>query len=267
MSWLTELYDQHLLIFALVLARIAGLVIMGPLFSAVEIPARFRAAIAVVLALVVSPTLSTDAVPPETTLLPLALAASGELLIGLMLGMGVTIVISGAQMAGHLVAQLCGLSAAEVVDPGSAASVPLMSRMLQLIALAVYVTIGAHRWLISGLLDTFSAVPLGTGRLSDSIGTTLLTLLAQSYSLGLRIAAPAVLSLLIATLVLGMISRTLPQLNLLALGFGINVLAGLGVLSISLGTLAWVFEDELRPAMTALFDAIRQTGPATHVFW
>jgi len=83
------------------------------------------------------------------------------------------------------------------------------------------------------------------------------SLLTQSFVLGVRAAAPAMVALLLATLVLGLVSRTLPQLNVMALGFGFNVLATLGALSISLGAAAWAFQDQVEPVLETVLDALK----------
>jgi len=76
-----------------------------------------------------------------------------------------------------------------------------------------------------------------------------------------------VLALLLATLILGLIGRTLPQLNVLALGFGLNAMVTLAMLMISLGTVAWLFEGELQPAITGLFQAIIHSAPPACRCW
>ena len=70
-------------------------------------------------------------------------------------------------------------------------------------------------------------------------------------------AAPAVTSLLLATLVLGLIGRTLPQLNILALGFGLNSLLAFAALGLTLGAAAWAFQDQIQPAMQTIFNALK----------
>jgi flagellar biosynthetic protein FliR len=105
-------------------------------------------------------------------------------------------------------------------------------------------------------LDTFATIPPGMGTLSHSLGEASITLLTQSFDLGVRASAPAIVALLIATLVLGLISRTLPQLNVMAIGFGINATFMLVTLSVSLGAIAWLFQAELDPAIEILIDSL-----------
>lgn len=263
MTWPVELYHFHFLTFSLVLARVTGLVITAPLCTTLQAPKQVRATLALALALVIAPTQIQQAQAPPQTLAGLMLPLVSELLVGAGLGLGVSILLGAAQLSGHLISQLSGLSAAQAFDPGLGGSTPLFSRLLGLFATAIYLAVGAQRWLIGALLETFSVMPAGEARLSESLGETLLAILSQSCSLGIRGAAPVVLALLLATLVLGLIGRTLPQLNVLALGFGLNAMVTFGMLMVSLGTMAWLFEGELQPAITALLEAIVKSGPAT----
>ena len=87
----------------------------------------------------------------------------------------------------------------------------------------MFVAIGGHRRVMTALLDSFATLPPGGGAMPTEIGEMLTTLAAQSFRLGVQAAMPAMVAMLLATLVLGLISRTLPQLNVMNLGFGINV--------------------------------------------
>jgi len=256
MPWLADLLTTHLVVFALALARVAGFVTTAPLYSTVAVPVQIRAILAVVLAVLVAPTQVAATVAPPATLVELLLAAGIEVLVGLALGLGTVILLAGDQLAGQLIAQISGLSLAEVFDPALDANVPVLAQLLHLFTVAMYLVIGGHRWLMAGLLDTFAALPLATARISDSLPDALITLASESFSLGLRAAAPAVIALLLATLVLGLVSRTLPQLNILSVGFGLNTFVAFGTLALSLGTVAWLFEEQLQPAVTIMRDAI-----------
>ena len=137
-------------------------------------------------------------------------------------------------LAGELIGRLSGLGIAEAFDPGLDENVPQFSRLLFLLAACVFLCIGGHRMVMAGLLDTFRAIPPGSGVLPRPLAEGLTTLVGQSFALGIRAAAPALAALLLATLRLGLIGRTLPQLNVLALGFGANALLAFAALALSL---------------------------------
>ncbi|HVC93041.1 MAG TPA: flagellar biosynthetic protein FliR [Pirellulales bacterium] len=256
MDWLLDFTGQQFLIFTLVLARVGGLVFAGPPLGGAEVPKQVRVFLAVVLALLVTPAQWGAAVEAPSSLAGHVLAVGGELLIGYTLGFGVTILFSGVQLAGQIVGQLSGMTLADVYNPGFDADIPLFSQLFYLVALAVYLVVGGHRLLMAGLLETFIAIPPGGAGLDVSLAETLVTMIGESFSLGIRLAAPAIVAGLLASLVLGTISRTLPQLNAMALGFGLNALTTFSVLSISLGSMAWVFHDEIEPALQGIVEGL-----------
>ena len=256
MDWLLEFTRHQFLIFTLVLARVSGLMFAGPPLGGSEIPKQVRAFLTVVMAVLVAPAQWNVAVEAPPALAGHLLAIGGELLIGYTLGFGMTILFSGVLLAGQIVGQLSGMTLADVYNPGFDADIPLFSQLFYLVALAVFFVVGGHRLLMAGLLETFVAIPPGGAGLDMSLADMLVTMVGESFSLGIRLAAPAIVAGLLASLVLGCISRTLPQLNAMALGFGLNALTTFSVLSISLGSMVWVFRDEIEPALQGIVEGL-----------
>lgn len=244
------------ILFTLVLTRVSGLLMTAPIYGTLEIPLQVRALFAFALSLLVFPSQWATTVPDPGSLLAYAILLGSELAIGLVLGLGVTILISGIELAGHMIDQVSGLMLAEIFDPVQGTNSSIVSRLLYLTTMLVFVTIGGHRMVMAGLLDTFQAIPAGSAAAPPSVGEVLVALVAQSFSLGIRAAAPVVASLLVANLVLGLIARALPQLNLLVVGLGMNALLALGILGISLGAVVWVFEDQIEPTVRAVLDGL-----------
>jgi flagellar biosynthetic protein FliR len=168
----------------------------------------------------------------------------------------VTIVFAGVQLAGHVIGQLGGMSLAETYNPTIDTNLPLFSQYLYIFGLAIFVLIGGHRLMLIGLLDTFASLPPGGATLSMPVVETLSTLVTQSFAFGIRAAAPGTVALLLVTLVLGLLSRTLPQLNVMSLGFGLNALATLATLWVSLGTLIYLLHEHFEPAIELILEAM-----------
>ena len=231
MDWLSQIDVSKFLVFTLVLVRVSGLMVTTPIFGSKEIPMQVRALLAMAVAVLIMPSQWNTTVPDPGTTLNYAVIVAGELIIGICLGLGITILFSGIQLAGQMIGRIGGLMLADVFDPSVGTSVPIFSRFLLLICTTVFLLIGGHRMVLAGLLDTFVSMPLGGGSLPASLDQEFLgklvaafeLLLTQSFSLGIRAAAPVIVSLLLSTLVMGLISRTLPQLNILAVGFGLNL--------------------------------------------
>jgi flagellar biosynthesis protein FliR len=257
MPWSPELYLDHLATFGLVMTRISALVVVAPIFGPFEVPIRVRVLAALALsALVVPLEVGRAAVPPDS-LPAFLIAAGGEALVGLMLGLGVRILFAAMQVAGQLISQMSGFQLADVFSPGSGASVPIFSQLLFCVTTATYFAIGGHRRVIEALLDTFVWLPAGQGGFSRSAVDAVTALVAHSFVLGVRAAAPAVVALLLATLIIGLLSRTLPQLNVLSLGFGTGALVAVAAVGVSLGGACWIFQDQLEPVLETALYALR----------
>jgi len=255
-DWLHQFQLETFLLFTLVLTRVSGLVMTAPIYGTPEVPVQVRALLAFALALLITPTQLGAFVAYPGSLANYLVFLGSELVIGVILGLGIVILFSGIQLAGEAIGRLSGTMLADIFDPATGESVPLFSHLLFLLAVAVFVCIGGHRMVMGGLLDTFQTIPPGRAGLPDSLAWTLVTLIAQSFALGLRAAAPAIVSLLLANVVLGLIGRTLPQLNILVLGFGINALLTFGVLILSLGAAVWVFQGQIEPFLETLLETL-----------
>jgi len=245
------------IVFTYVLARVGGMVVTAPLFGFSTIPVQARALLAFALAVMITPLQLASPMAVPTNLAAYAVALGGDVLVGLLLGMGVMILLSGAQVAGQIISQMSGLSLAEAFNPSLDEEIPVVANLLHLITLAVFVIIGGHRLLVGAVMETFKFMPPGHVSLPPSLAPMISSLLAESFSLAVRGAAPAIVALLLATIVLGLISRTLPQLNVLAVGFGLNAAVSFIVLAISIGAIAWLFQEQLDPAVQTIVDSLR----------
>jgi flagellar biosynthetic protein FliR len=256
MTALESFLIAKLAVFVLILGRVGALVMTAPIFGTQALPMQVRGLLAVALSLLVLPLHAAQRLPSAWNLIDFSRLMLGEVLVGLLLGVGVTILFSGVQLAGHLVSQLSGLSLADVFDPAIEEQASVFTQLFYFLALAVFVALGGHRLVMQALLDTFVWAPPGRAALGDNYMDAVVTVLAQSFRLGIRAAAPLMASLLLATLLLGLIGRTLPQLNVLVLGFGVNSLLTLAMLFITIGAVAWVFQEPLTATLELLSDSV-----------
>jgi flagellar biosynthetic protein FliR len=259
-----ELIAQAVLLFTLVLARVGGLLMTAPMFSSLEVPMQVRALLAVAVALIVAPLQWAAAPAPPESLLDATLLVGGEMLIGVALGLGVMILLSGIQVAGQVIGQLSGMSLAEVFDPGFNDNAPVFSQFLFHLAVALFVLMGGHQMALGALLDTFGALPPGgavTLARSTAIADVFTVTLGQSFSLGVRVAAPVMAALLVSTVVLGLVSRAMPQLNILVIGFVVSVWITLAAMTLAIEPMAMAFDEYVEPLVESLFDAFGGHSP------
>ncbi len=256
MDWLQQFDVQQFLLFTLVLTRVSGLVMVAPIYGTKEVPMQVRGLLAVALAVLIMPTQwDVEVVYPGTMVNYLVFIGS-ELAIGVCLGLGIVILFSGIQLSGQMMGRIGGLMLAQVFDPSVGSRVSMFGRLLSMVAMAVFVCIGGHRMVMAGLLDTFATIPPGSGAFPVSIAHTFTTLVHESFVLGIRAGLPVVTALLLSLLVLGLIGRTLPQLNILIVGFGLNSMLTFSILSLTLGGSVWAFQEQIEPTLTAVLQAL-----------
>lgn len=256
MSPLEAFLVGRFMVFTLVLARTSGLVLTAPIFSSLGLPRQVRVFLAVAMALLVTPVYLDASLPPVAHLGQYAHMMANEVAVGLLLGMGMTILFSGMMVAGQVVSQMSGLSLADVFNPGFEENASVFSQLFYFVVLAVFVAVGGHRMMTDALLETFAWSPPGHAVLGDSFLDALTNVLTLSFVLGLKAAAPLMVALFLSTLVLGLVSRTLPQINIIAVGFGLNSLLVLAMLVLSVGTVAWTFERPIADVLAQLQEAL-----------
>jgi flagellar biosynthetic protein FliR len=117
---------------------------------------------------------------------------------------------------------------------------------------SVMLLVGGHRLLLRVLIDSFEALPAGRVVFSDSMMELVVDQLSTGMAAGVRVAAPVIAALLLSNLITGLVSRTLPQINVLAIGLSINSLALLVVTAVTIGSAGLIFRQELTATLQRL---------------
>ncbi len=245
--------------FVLILGRLGALVATAPLLSETALPLRVKAFMAVAMAGLVTPTVlaaSDEALPAATNLIDLASMLVMEVIVGLAIGLGLMVVLAGVQLTGQIVGQMSGMALAEGSDPIFGDTASVFGQVYYLVTMAVFVAAGGHRLLINGLLDTFVVAPPGSGFETEAMIRGFIGLLSVGFELGVRSSAPLMLALFVSTIVLGLVSRTMPQINTMVVGFGINGLLLLGVMTASLGAVAYAYQGPMSLAIDSLVSSL-----------
>jgi len=256
MDWSAWIDTSRVLVFSLVLARVSGIVIMTPVFGSAETPMQFRAMLAFALAVLMMPSQWFADVPDPGSLIVYVIVIATELLIGLSLGVGLYIFFNGLEIAGEIMGHVGGMSVAQLFDPVSGENMPLLSKLVHTLTLVVFVCCGGIRMTMAGLLDTFSSLPPGGGHVPLQLGESLLLILSLSFGLAFRVAAPVMVGVLISMLVIGLLGRTLPQLNLMSIGFSVNALVTFGILFLSIGGVVFCFQEHVVHVFSVILQAL-----------
>ena len=247
-------------VFLLALVRVSAMVLTAPVLGSRSVPFRFRIVLAGVLTLATLPLIDSQSIAGieleaglESNLISMALS---EVIIGTLLGLGVMIVFAAAQMAGTVIGQMAGIQMASGMDPQSGEATSPVSQMFGILSLAAFALIGGPELVVTATLDTFSSLPIGTTLQTSAVIDLTAELLQQSFLLTLRGVAPAVAALLISTLVIGLISRSYPQMNLLGMGLSSNLIVMMLAIFFTLGGCVWLFVDDLERFIAMIQNAL-----------
>jgi len=180
---------------------------------------------------------------------------AAESALGVLLGLVAQFIFAGVQLGGQLAGIQMGFGIANLIDPQSHAQVTIIAQWQQLMTLLAFLVLDAHHLLIRALLESFRTAPPGAVGLAAAGVGRAVELAGSLFVLGARIAAPVLIVLLLTNGALGVLARTIPQLNVFVVGFPVNVGVGLLVLGASLPftirLLAARF-TELEPALAGL---------------
>lgn len=216
--------------------RLTGLVMVAPLFSSRAISMRIRTAVVVLLTLALLPPGDLGAELTVATFV-------GEWVVGAILGFGAMIFVQAAESAGDILAMQMALSGGAVLNPNSGTQVPVLANFMGLFVVTLILASGGHLVMIGALDASLDALPLG-GPLALAEGAMGVVALGSTlFILGLQIAAPVVGAVLVGNVVLGILARTVPQLNVLMLAFPVQIGLGLMMMGVALPGVAMLFDD------------------------
>ena len=246
--------------FSLVLVRISGIMLSAPVYSSAAVPARLKAGLAVLISLVVFPLVRPAMTDIPASLLGVAVAAAGELLIGLAIGLAVNLIFTGIELGAQLVAQQMGLGLAHLIDPTLEEETGVLEQFYILMATALLLVFNGHQLIIRAVLDSFSTLPPMTLTLQPEMLHVLRGLLAASFVLALKMSVPAMVIMMLVSLMMGFLGRTVPQINILVVGFPLRIGVGLLALIGSFGAAMVVFSQGYSQTVDAVGQMIRHLG-------
>jgi flagellar biosynthetic protein FliR len=232
--------------FGLLLVRPGMLVMVAPALGGSYAPAPVKVATTVLLAVVLAPTV---AVPAASSDVSLTLIIARELVIGLALALAVRAIIGAAELGGHLGVYQIGFSYAATIDPPTGARNSVNTTLYGLLALLAFFGINGHHQVLRALAASYAGLPIGAGHVEASILTGVREILGLIFTVGVRLAAPVVLALLIVELAVGLVSRSAPSLNFMVIGYPIRLIVGLIVLAAMVGTIPEVISTVVDQAI------------------
>lgn len=243
-----EAYLTHIVPFLLATFRLAGTFLIAPIVASAAIPMQARVLTVFALGIAVYPSLPAwqmSADPPD--LLTLAWGVIGETLIGFCIGLMMMMPVAAVQLSGLLMGQQMGFGLASVYNPAIETETDLIGDLLGYLALGIFLSLGGLEGTFVAVAKTFQHVPLGGFAASLAPVELITSMLGSGFDLATRVSLPLMGIILIETVATGFLTKTLPQANIMSIGFAVKIF--LGFAAIIAG---------LRASDTAIYDHVAE---------
>lgn len=225
---MTFLTDAGYLATILVFFRIGGIFLPVPIFGSNNIPAQVKIGFLLLLSLIMVPVTIEGFDPAVISSFPaLFYYALSEFLIGLSYGTVSAVFINAVYVAGAIIDMNIGLSIISVISPQDEQEIPVSANLLYLLGMMIFLATDMHHALIRGIMHTFEILPVGTGIFDFTRAMQFNDYIATSLVIGFQISAPFVLTLLIIDIILGLLSKAMPAMNIFVLGLPLKIMIGL----------------------------------------
>lgn len=225
--------EQQLWLWLFAMIRPGAAFIVAPIFSATFVPVQLRLILALAIGI---PAIGVaDITLPDGGLATIegVMLVAGEATAGIAIGFAVQIGFSAALVAGELVGNAMGLGFAAMMDPATGQNNPALSQFLSILGTFLFLSIGGHLALAAIIVESYSALPPGDAWISAESMRGLVWFGSVLFAAGLSIALPVGFAIVLVQIVMGMLSRTAPALNLFAVGFPAALLSGIVLLAIA----------------------------------
>ncbi len=240
--------------------RILAFLGTAPLLGESSIPNRAKVGLAAFLAIIVAPTLPNPPAISPSSYEGLFIALQ-QFMIGTLLGLIMRVVFAAVQTAGEFIGLQMGLSFASFFDPQTGANTAVLARIMNMIAMLLFIALNGHLLMLAGFIRSFDLLPISATPIQIDGFAVLFDWSAQVMISGMLLALPLIIVLLSISLALGILNRTAQQLSVFAVGFPISLLVGLILLWVVLPQMAPFFERLLNDGYSAMGRAINALRP------
>jgi flagellar biosynthetic protein FliR len=247
-SVLIKDWPQYLTAALLVMIRLSGLMVFAPVFSSAAISPRVKAGFVIAMTALLAPAVA--AVPGARPTLDMS-ATLGELGVGLVFGLSLSLMNEALVFAGALLGMQFSFSLVNLLDPNSKVETPVLGQMLGWLGVLVVIGSGLDRTLIAGVVRSFCAVPVGRAVIEAKTGSALVFMASGIFMAGLQLAAPVIAAAFVVEVTIALVARLSPQLPAMVVSVPLKTMVSYVVLIASLA----VWPVWIERHFTALLDA------------
>lgn len=247
--------------FLFVFVRVGSVILFMPILGSQDVPSLAKIGLIFVVSLLLIPTVSFPHINLEMNEVELTRALFGELLIGVVIGFAARMVFSAVQVAGQFIGFQMGFGIVNVIDPVTSSQVSILAQFQNILAMLVFLSVDAHHGILRALGKSFEILPVLTAGFSGGLMDRLVVLSSQMFVIGLKVGAPVTAALFFTNISLGLVARTVPQMNVFIVGFPLQIASGLLLLGISMPLFVTLLQGEFTKMISDILSLIELLKP------
>lgn len=259
MDWLniSVLYFQY---FILVLARIVTMVSLVPIYGSGAVPTQTKIGFSLLLSFIIFPIVVRDFPPiPEHLLLFFGLMFR-EVLVGVLMGLVTSIIFAAVQLSGQIFGMQIGFGIVNVIDPLSDLQISILGQFEFLVAIMLFLAVGGHHLLIAAMANSYLHVPLGAFAVNAPLTEQVTQMLGKMFDIAFKVGFPMIAAIFLINIVMGVIARTVPQMNIFIVGLPLNIFVGLIVMGLSIVYVTFLLKNHFTSMFTDLLIMFEMAG-------
>lgn len=244
--------------FLVLISRIGGLLAALPVFSGRTIPVKVKLGLVLTLSLMLAPSIPMPTVSLDPVLLVGGMLS--EMAIGVTIGLAVRLMFGALEVAGELLGIQMGFGAVHLFDPTTSHQTPMIAQFFTMLASLIFLSLNAHLFAMATIIHSYEAIPAFGAHLSSHLGEEILLLSQRMFTIGMKLAAPVLITILLINVLMALLGRAVPQVQVFVLSFPITIAGGLLVLSLGMPFTVALIGSEFEQLQLTIEALLRSLG-------
>jgi flagellar biosynthetic protein FliR len=241
----------------LIFLRVAAIVFSAPILDTPSIPVVFKAGLAIAVSVLLYPVVNVAVSVRDLSLIPFVIGIVSEIAIGITIGLSVKLLFTGIELAGQIAGYQMGFAVVNVMDPANSAQIPLLAQLYNLTAMLVFLAIDAHHMFFRALVASYRIIPPLSVHLGPRLVAMMMHLAVNMFVVAVQVGAPLIAVMLVVSVALGLVARTVPQIQIMIVAMPLQILLGLVFMIIVAPYMTAYLIDLFSSYRGTLFDLIR----------
>ena len=242
MNALLQNLPNYVNVYLFVLVRVTSLFIVSPIFDRRNMPIMIKLGFGLLISFIIIPTIDMNTIKQYDNIFEILTVVLNEFMVGLILGFISYMAFQAIYIAGQIIDMQIGFSMVNTLDPQSNIQMPITATFFNILAMLIFLALNGHHMLISAVFYSYKILPIGSATLGNALVTDVVRMFSDMFVIGFKIAGPIMAAIFITDLALGILSKTVPQMNVFVVGMPIKILIGFVVLIAMLPVFVTIME-------------------------